>query len=77
MNKSLALISAEELPRFLSRGEMGFRECRTFALRAEIKMRAAVLEIEIESELLGHDLEVIHLHLRRELLAGMRTPALR
>ena len=56
---------------------MGLGQRGAFALRAEIKMRSAVFEIEIESEFLRHDLEVIHVHLRRELLAGVRTNGLR
>ena len=40
-------------------------------------MRAALFQIEVEAKFFGHHLEIVNLHLRRELLPGMRTDSLR
>jgi hypothetical protein len=65
---------AEELAALLARGQRRLRQRGALALWAQVKMRAALLQIEVEAEFFGHHhLEIFDLHLRRELLPGMRT----
>ena len=52
---------------------MSFGQQGALSTWAVIKVGSAVLARVVEAELLGHRFEIIHMHLRIELLSAMRT----
>ena len=64
------------MPALFPLAQMRLRDDGSFTLRAQVKMRFSLTEIEIKPELLGHHLEIINVHFAGKLCTGMRTDRL-